>query len=205
MSKLHFKAILAAAPELPAVIYNSPYYGFATRADLFFQLRAEHPNLVGFKEFGGKDAMRYAAENITSGDRDVTLMIGVDTGVVHGFVDCGASGAITGIGCVLPKEIITLCNLSIAAAAGDVEARVRAHELDSALAVLSSFDEGCDLVLYFKHMLVLKGEAEYALHFNETDALSASQRGYVEAQFKLFNDWYAVWSKQPGAVAKYKA
>ena len=201
----HFKAILAAAPNLPAVIYNSPYYGFATRADLFFQLRAEHPNLVGFKEFGGKDAMRYAAENITSGDSDVTLMIGVDTGVVHGFVDCGASGAITGIGCVLPKEIITLCNLSVAAAAGDVEARARAHELDSALTVLSSFDEGCDLVLYFKHMLVLKGETQYALHFNETDALTASQRGYVEAQFKLFNDWYAVWSKQSGALAKYKA
>ncbi len=201
----HFKAILAAAPNLPAVIYNSPYYGFATRADLFFQLRAEHPNLVGFKEFGGKDAMRYAAENITSGDSDVTLMIGVDTGVVHGFVDCGASGAITGIGCVLPKEIITLCNLSVAAAAGDVEARARAHELDSALTVLSSFDEGCDLVLYFKHMLVLKGETQYALHFNETDALTASQRGYVETQFKLFNDWYAVWSKQSGAVAKYKA
>ncbi len=67
----HFKAVLAAAPDLPAVIYNSPYYGFATRADLFFALRAEHPNLVGFKEFGGKDDMRYAAENITSGDDDV--------------------------------------------------------------------------------------------------------------------------------------
>jgi 1-pyrroline-4-hydroxy-2-carboxylate deaminase len=201
----HFKAILAAAPDLPAVIYNSPYYGFATRADLFFQLRAEHPNLVGFKEFGGKDAMRYAAEHITSGDPDVTLMIGVDTGVVHGFVDCGASGTITGIGCVLPKEILTLCNLSRAAAAGDVEARARAEELDAALTVLSSFDEGCDLVLYFKHMLVLKGETEYALHFNETDALTASQRGYVEAQFKLFNTWYAGWSKQAGAVAKYKA
>lgn len=201
----HFKAILAAAPDLPAVIYNSPYYGFATRADLFFQLRAEHPNLVGFKEFGGKEAMRYAAEFITSGDDDVRLMIGVDTGVVHGFVDCGATGAITGIGCVLPKEIITLCNLSMAAAAGDAEARVRAQELDSALAVLSSFDEGCDLVLYFKHMLVLKGEAEYALNFNETDALTASQRGYVESQFKLFNAWYAGWSKQPGAVAKFRA
>src|SRR5690606_36176271 len=47
----HFKAILNAAPELPAVIYNSPHYGFATRADLFFALRDEHPNLVGFKEF----------------------------------------------------------------------------------------------------------------------------------------------------------
>lgn len=201
----HFKSILAAAPDLPAVIYNSPFYGFATRADLFFQLRAEHPNLVGFKEFGGKDAMRYAAETITSGDADVTLMIGVDTGVVHGFVDCGASGAITGIGCVLPRETITLCNLSRAAADGDAAARVLAHELDGALAVLSSFDEGCDLVLYFKHMLVLKGEAEYTLHFNETDALSASQKGYVETQFTLFNKWYATWSMQPGTVAKYKA
>lgn len=201
----HFKAILSAAPDLPAVIYNSPYYGFATRADLFFQLRAEHPNLVGFKEFGGKDDMRYAAEFITSGDPDVTLMIGVDTGVFHGFVNCGASGAITGIGCVLPREVITLCNLSQAAAKGDADARVRAQELEEALAVLSSFDEGPDLVLYFKHMLVLKGEAEYTLHFNETDELTASQRGYVEAQFKLFNAWYAEWSKLPGAVAKYKA
>ena len=201
----HFKAILAAAPDLPAVIYNSPYYGFATRADLFFQLRAEHPNLVGFKEFGGRNAMRYAAEHITSGDDGVTLMIGVDTGVVHGFVDCGAAGAITGIGCVLPREILTLCNLSRAAAAGDAEARMRAHELDAALAVLSSFDEGYDLVLYFKHMLVLQGETEYALHFNETDALTPAQQGYVAAQLRLFSVWYAAWSQLPGAVAKYKA
>ena len=64
------------------MIYNSPYYGFATRADLFFALRAEHPNLIGFKEFGGPADMRYAAENITSRDDDVSLMIGVDTAVV---------------------------------------------------------------------------------------------------------------------------
>ena len=37
--KAHFSAILSAAPDLRAVIYNSPYYGFATRADLFFELR----------------------------------------------------------------------------------------------------------------------------------------------------------------------
>ncbi len=201
----HFKAILAAAPDLPAVIYNSPFYGFATRADLFFQLRAEHPNLVGFKEFGGKADMHYAAEFITSGDDDVVLMIGVDTGVFDGFVNCSASGAITGIGCVLPREVITLCNLSRAAATGDVEARQRAQELEEALTVLSSFDEGSDLVLYFKYMLLLKGEAEYALNFNATDELTASQRGYAEVQFRLFNTWYAGWSLQPGAVAKYKA
>lgn len=202
--KAHFKAILSAAPNLPAIIYNSPYYGFATRADLFFALRAEHPNLVGFKEFGGAADMRYAAEYITSGDDDISLMIGVDTTVVHGFVNCGATGAITGIGNVLPKEIIHLCKLSQAAAAGDADARQRAQELEQALAVLSSFDEGPDLVLYFKHMLVLKGYPEYTLHFNETDALSASQRGYVETQLKLFDTWYAEWSKLPGAVQTCK-
>ncbi|MCC5779770.1 dihydrodipicolinate synthase family protein [Nitratireductor sp. B36] len=201
----HFKAILSAAPDLPAVIYNSPYYGFATRADLFFALRAEHPNLVGFKEFGGAADLRYAAENITSGDPDIKLMIGVDTTVYHGFVNCGADGAITGIGNVLPREVLHLVALSQAAAAGDADARQRASELDAALAVLSSFDEGADLVLYYKYLMVLNGDEEYRLHFNETDELSESQRGYAEAQYKLFRDWYANWSKLPGAVSKYAA
>jgi 4-hydroxy-tetrahydrodipicolinate synthase len=202
--RAHFKAILSAAPDLPAVIYNSPYYGFATRADLFFALRAEHPNLVGFKEFGGPADLRYAAENITSRGDGVTLMVGVDTAVFHGFVNCGAVGAITGIGNVLPKEVLHLVALCEAAAKGDVEARVRALELEAALAVLSSFDEGPDLVLFFKHMMVVKGDAEYTLHFNETDELSASQRGYVEAQLALFETWYATWSKLPGAVQTYR-
>lgn len=198
--RAHFKAILAAAPELPAVIYNSPYYGFATRADLFFALRAEHPNLVGFKEFGGPADLRYAAETITSQDDDVSLMIGVDTAVFHGFVNCGATGAITGIGNVLPREVIHLCDLAQAAARGDVTARRRALELEAALAVLSSFDEGPDLVLYFKHMMVLKGHGEYRLHFNETDALSDSQRHYVEAQLRLFDTWYAQWSREEAGL-----
>lgn len=202
--KAHFKAILSAAPDLPAVIYNSPYYGFATRADLFFALREEHPNLVGFKEFGGAADLSYAAEHITSRDAEVTLMIGVDTCVFHGFVNCGATGAITGIGCVLPKEILHLTALCQAAAKGDATARRHAKELDEALAVLSEVDAGPDLVLFFKHMMVLKGNPEYRLHFNETDELSASQRGFIEAQLKLFDTWYAEWSRQP-EVAKHAA
>ncbi|MDB6452283.1 dihydrodipicolinate synthase family protein [Falsirhodobacter sp. 20TX0035] len=192
--KAHFKAILSAAPDVPAVIYNSPYYGFATRADLFFALRAEHPNLVGFKEFGGLADMRYAGENITSGE-GVSLMVGVDTAVVHGFVNCGAVGAITGIGNVLPREVLHLVELSQAAATGDATARRKAEELERALGVLCSFDEGPDLVLYYKHMMVLKGAPEYSLHFNETDSLTDSQRHYVEAQLRLFDAWYADWSK----------
>jgi len=200
--RAHFAAILQAAPDLPAVIYNSPYYGFATKADLFFDLRTEYPSLIGFKEFGGSEDLRYAAENITSKDDDVLLMIGVDTNVFHGFVNCGAGGAITGIGNVLPKEILQLVALSEKAAAGDFSARKLALELEAALAVLSSFDECPDLVLYYKHLMVMEGSAEYALHFNPDDILSDSQRNYAEEQLKLFRSWYAGWSVQP-EVAKH--
>jgi dihydrodipicolinate synthase/N-acetylneuraminate lyase len=191
--RAHFDAILAAAPNLPAVIYNSPYYGFQTRADLFFDLRRNHPNLVGFKEFGGAEAMSYAAEYITSHDSDVVLMVGVDTCVFHGFVKCGASGAITGIGNVLPREALYFMELAIAAADGDPLARRRSLELGEAFEVLSAFDEGTDLVLYYKYLMVLEGNAEYALHFNPTDALSASQRGFAETQLRQFKTWYAEW------------
>ncbi|HFF4790558.1 TPA: dihydrodipicolinate synthase family protein, partial [Acinetobacter baumannii] len=194
--KAHFSAILKAAPSLPAVIYNSPYYGFATRADLFFELRREFPNLIGFKEFGGAADMRYAAEFITSQDDSVTLMAGVDTQVFHGFVNCNATGAITGIGNALPKEVLQLVDLSKKAAAGDAKARRLAQELSSALEVLSSFDEGTDLVLYYKYLMVLNGDKEYTLHFNETDALSESQRKYVETQYELFRTWYRNWSAE---------
>ncbi len=71
--------------------------------------------------------------------------------------------------------------------------------------VLSSFDEGPDLVLYFKHMMVLKGEKAYLLNFNDTDSLSDSPRGYADAQMTLFQNWSADWKKLPGAVTKYAA
>ena len=192
--RAHFSAVLEAAQDLPAVIYNSPYYGFATRAELFFALRQHHPNLVGFKEFGGADDLSYAAQHITAGDDGLTLMVGVDTSVYHGYVNCGAGGAITGIGNALPREVLHLVALCEAAAAGDPEARVRARELEEALTVLSTFDEGPDLVLFYKHLMVLNGDAEYTLHFNESDRLSPSQRAFAESQYRLFRDWYAAWS-----------
>jgi len=189
----HFAGVLGAAPNLPAVIYNSPYYGFETRADLFFDLRREFSSLVGFKEFGGRDSLSYAAEHITHKDDDVLLMVGVDTQVYHGFIQCGAVGAITGIGNCLPEPVLKLVELCGRAAAGDVQARRLAKELDDALAVLSSFDEGPDLVLYYKYLLVLLGEEQYRLHFNGSDELSDSQRHYAENQLQLFQTWWYDW------------
>ena len=49
-------------------------------------------------------------------------------------------------------------------------ARRLAEELDSALRVLSTFDEGPDLVLYYKYLMVLEGNAEYAHSINVGDA-----------------------------------
>ncbi|MBZ1351147.1 dihydrodipicolinate synthase family protein [Alcaligenaceae bacterium LF4-65] len=193
--RAHFEGVLQAAAGLPAVIYNSPYYGFETRADLFFELRKKYSNLVGFKEFGGAASLRYAAEHIIGQDPGVSLLVGVDTQVVHGYINCGAVGAITGIGNILPKEVLHLVELCKKAAKGDAVARARATELDHALGVLSSFDEGVDLVLYYKYLMVLEGNPEYALHFNETDALSPSQRHYAETQLRLFKAWYQAWTK----------
>ncbi len=189
----HFSAVLEAAGDLPAVIYNSPYYGFETRAELFFALRGEYSNLVGFKEFGGADSLSYAAEHITSGDPDLTLMIGVDTQVVHGFVRCGAGGAITGVGNALPTEVLRLVELCRRAAGGDVEAYRLARELDDALRVLSTFDEGPDLVLYYKRLMVLEGNAEYEHQLNNGDRLSLSQQAYIDNEWRRFRAWWDAW------------
>lgn len=197
--RAHFAAILKAAPGLPAVIYNSPYYGFETKADLFFDLRSEFRNLVGFKEFGGELSLSYAAEHITNADDDLILMVGVDTQVFHGFVNCGARGAITGVGNALPEEVLRLLSLCEQAAAGDPNARRLANELDAALKVLSTFDEGPDLVLYYKYLLTLRGEPGYEHHFNPTDALTPSQRRFAEKQLQLFDDWWRQWPGRTGS------
>jgi 4-hydroxy-tetrahydrodipicolinate synthase len=189
----HFARILQAGGDLPAVIYNSPYYGFETKADLFFKLRERHANLVGFKEFGGADSLSYAAEQITSGDPDLALLVGVDTQVFHGYVRCGAVGAITGVGNALPREVLRLIELCQRAAQGDAASRQLARELDDALAVLSRFDEGPDLVLYYKRLMVLEGHPEYERQFDATDALSPSQREFLTAQWRLFRQWWSVW------------
>ena len=194
--RAHFAAVLGAAPDLPAVIYNSPYYGFETRADLFFDLRKDHPNLIGFKEFGGASSLSYAAEHITSSDDSLTLMVGVDTQVFHGYVNCGATGAITGVGNALPQEVLRLVELSKQAAAGDANARRLALELSEAMMVLATFDEGPDLVLYYKRLMVLEGHEAYRHQLYASDALTPSQQAFVDDSWRRFRAWWDSW---PGA------
>ena len=65
-----------------------------------------------------------------------------------------------------------------------------------ARAVREALDEGADLVLYYKYLMLLEGNPEYALHFNASDALSASQQHYAKQQLALFKTWFAGWSQQ---------
>ena len=121
-------------------------------------------------------------------------MVGVDTQVVHGFLNCGASGAITGVGNALPMEVLRLIELCQAAQQGDGQARLLAEQLDASLAVLAKFDEGPDLVLFYKHLMVLEGHREYELHFNASDRLSDSQRRHIEAHWRQFRNWWSSWA-----------
>ena len=81
------------------------------------------------------------------------------------------------------------------AAAGCPESRRLAWELHEALTVLSTYDEGPDLVLYYKYLMVLEGNPEYAHHFNPSDALSPSQQEFIRTQWQLFRAWWSGWNK----------
>lgn len=196
--RAHFSAVLEAGGDLPSVIYNSPYYGYETKADLFFDLHREFPSLVGFKEFGGAESLSYAAESITAGHDELVLLVGVDTQVYHGYINCGVAGSITGVGNALPREILRYVALCEKAAAGDPLARRYAQELSEALTVLSTFDEGVDLVLYYKHLMVLEGNPEYEFTVQQSDKLSPSQKAFLEAQWKLFRTWWDNWDGAKG-------
>ena len=189
----HFARVLSAAPGLPAVIYNSPYYGYQTKAGLYGQLRKTYPNLVGFKEFGGAESLSYAAEHITSADDGGLLLVGVDTQVYFGFLRCGAKGAITGIGNCLPREVLHLVKLCRRAADGDFEARRFAKELDEALAVLSRYDEGPDLTLYYRLIAAETIDPIYRRPALASDRLSPSQEHFALDQLKLFQAWWNDW------------
>ena len=64
--------------------------------------------------------------------------------------------------------------------------------------MLSTFDEGVDLVLFYKYLMLLEGNPEYELHFNPSDTLSSSQKAFARDQLKLFKSWYRYWAKTQG-------
>ena len=74
---------------------------------------------------------------------------------------------------------------------------LRVDTLDQALAILSKFDEGPDLVLFYKRLMVLEGNPGYEHHINKDDSLSESQQAYIDTEWRKFREWWKSW---PGAA-----
>ena len=85
---------------------------------------------------------------------------------------------------------MALCRM---ATHGDPQARAYAMALEEALGVISSYDEGPDLVLYYKYLMALEGHEGYENHFNPTDTLTPSQQSQAHAQWKMFKAWWSRW------------
>ena len=190
----HYGRVLDAGDGLPAVAYNNPpAYRYSMGADQFFKLRENHPNLKGFKESGGPEALTLAARLITHTD-DCFLVVGVDNALVHGVLGCGAVGAITGVGNVLPDEVMCLWNLcSAAQESGDHRAWLLAEELDRRLLPLSDYDADPRLVLYYKHLLTLLDESEYHVQRPAGATLSLAEALEAQAQLERFQRWWGTW------------
>jgi 4-hydroxy-tetrahydrodipicolinate synthase len=59
--------------------------------------------------------------------------------------------------------------------------------------ILCTFDEGTDLVLYYKRLMVLEGNENYQYQIYSDDQLSLSQQAHIDSQFTLFKSWWNSW------------
>ena len=140
-------------------------------------------------------ALTLAARLITHTD-GCFLVIGIDNALVHGVLGCGAVGAITGVGNVLPDEAMCLWRLCQSAQEkSDHKAWLLAEELDRRLLPLSVYDADPRLVLHDKHLLTLRGESEYHIQRPVEATLSVAEKSEAQAQAQLtrFQQWWANW------------
>jgi 1-pyrroline-4-hydroxy-2-carboxylate deaminase len=138
---LRFFGDVAAAADLPVMIYNNPT---ASGSDLAPELLAEIvravPAVGALKDSSG-DARRIA--ELVNLCPDVDVMVGGDDWALEGFC-AGAAGWISGVGVVFPVQSVRLWDLC---AAGDLGP---ARELYAELLPLGRLDMTPKLVQYFK-------------------------------------------------------
>lgn len=106
----HFKAI-AAATELPVILYNVPgRTGVNMTAETTVCLARDCKNIVAIKEASGK--LEQVDEIIKNKPRDFDVISG-DDALTFPMVSCGAVGVISVIGNALPKEFSKMIRLQM--------------------------------------------------------------------------------------------
>ncbi|MCH4022207.1 MAG: dihydrodipicolinate synthase family protein [Acetobacter sp.] len=116
----HFKAV-AAATDMPIMLYNNPTaYRVNIEMDVLERL-AEVPTIVAVKESSG-NTTRYTDVYNAFGDR-FTIMAGLDDVAFEGLL-LGAEGWISGLTSAFPKESVALVE---ALQRGDIETARRIY------------------------------------------------------------------------------
>jgi dihydrodipicolinate synthase/N-acetylneuraminate lyase len=138
-------AAIAAATDLPVMLYNNPE---ASKADLRPEFIASLDGITAVKECSG-DARRIAHLLELCGDR-LEVLVGGDDWALEGFA-AGATGWVSGVANVAPAESVQLQRL---VEAGDLAA---AREVWLRVAPLSRLDMDPRLVQSFKAALDLVG------------------------------------------------
>ena len=106
----HFKAI-AAATELPVVLYNVPgRTGINMKAETTVRLARDCKNIVAIKEASGN--LEQVDEIIKNKPADFDVISGDDS-LTFPMVSCGAVGVISVIGNALPKEFSRMIRLQM--------------------------------------------------------------------------------------------
>ncbi len=106
----HFKTI-AAATELPVVLYNVPgRVGVNMTADTTLRLARDCDNIVAIKEASGNFSQ--IDEIIKNKPQDFDVISG-DDGITFPLITLGAAGVISVIGNALPKEFSRMVRLAL--------------------------------------------------------------------------------------------
>jgi 4-hydroxy-tetrahydrodipicolinate synthase len=137
----HYRAVAEAAGGLPMMAYNNPEAsGTDLEPEQIVRLYEEIDAVVAIKECSG-DARRIPA--LLNAAPDLEVLVGGDDWALEGFC-AGATGWVSGVADVAPRECVELWELCRAA---ELEA---AREVYGRLLPLGRFDMTPKLVQYFK-------------------------------------------------------
>ena len=126
---LHFKEIAEAVPDIPVLLYNNPgRVGYMLTADLVDRLAHEVDNIVGIKDTSGDMTL---TEEFIRRTRDVGFRVfgGKDT-MLYAALCHGAYGGVCTCGNFVPELISSIYNLYVSGdREGALEAQFRLNPL----------------------------------------------------------------------------
>jgi 4-hydroxy-tetrahydrodipicolinate synthase len=132
---------VASGAELPIMAYNNPEAsGVDLPPELIVRIYEEVEGVVAIKECSG-DVRRIP--EILNATSDLEVLVGGDDWALEGFA-AGATGWVTGVGVVAPREVVELYDL---VSAGEL---AKARALYRRLLPIARFDMTPKLVQYFK-------------------------------------------------------